>query len=206
MKIIILGAGQVGGTLAEHLANEQNDITVVDTDGEKLRAAAGPSGHRHRRGGGIPPQYPVEGRRGRRRYARRRHQQRRDQHDGLPGGPYPVQHPDQDFPGSLSPVPRLPGATVQQGSHTGRRDHRAGTTGDQEYPAADRQPRRAAGTGFRRGEGAAGRGAGLPRRADRRPGTAGNSQAHAQGGHPGRRHFSPGPPYHPRGQYGCGSR
>ena len=38
MKIIILGAGQVGGTLAEHLANEQNDITVVDTDGDKLRA------------------------------------------------------------------------------------------------------------------------------------------------------------------------
>ena len=38
MKIIILGAGQVGGTLAEHLANEQNDITVVDTDAEKLRA------------------------------------------------------------------------------------------------------------------------------------------------------------------------
>ena len=38
MKIIILGAGQVGGTLAEHLANEQNDITVVDTDGGKLRA------------------------------------------------------------------------------------------------------------------------------------------------------------------------
>jgi trk/ktr system potassium uptake protein len=38
MKIIILGAGQVGGTLAEHLANEQNDIIVVDTDGEKLRA------------------------------------------------------------------------------------------------------------------------------------------------------------------------
>ena len=38
MKIIILGAGQVGGTLAEHLANEQNDIIVVDTDSEKLRA------------------------------------------------------------------------------------------------------------------------------------------------------------------------
>jgi trk system potassium uptake protein TrkA len=38
MKIIILGAGQVGGTLAEHLANEQNDIIVVDTDGDKLRA------------------------------------------------------------------------------------------------------------------------------------------------------------------------
>ncbi len=38
MKIIILGAGQVGGTLAEHMANEQNDITVVDTDADKLRA------------------------------------------------------------------------------------------------------------------------------------------------------------------------
>jgi trk system potassium uptake protein TrkA len=38
MKIIILGAGQVGGTLAEHLANEKNDITVVDTDAERLRA------------------------------------------------------------------------------------------------------------------------------------------------------------------------
>lgn len=38
MKIIILGAGQVGGTLAEHLANEANDIIVVDTNTEKLRA------------------------------------------------------------------------------------------------------------------------------------------------------------------------
>ncbi|WP_062386291.1 Trk system potassium transporter TrkA [Pseudomonas abietaniphila] len=38
MKIIILGAGQVGGTLAEHLASEANDITVVDTDPDRLRA------------------------------------------------------------------------------------------------------------------------------------------------------------------------
>ncbi|WP_296251347.1 Trk system potassium transporter TrkA [Pseudomonas sp. UBA4194] len=38
MKIIILGAGQVGGTLAEHLAGEANDITVVDTDPDRLRA------------------------------------------------------------------------------------------------------------------------------------------------------------------------
>lgn len=37
MKIIILGAGQVGGTLAEHLASEANDITVVDTNGDRLR-------------------------------------------------------------------------------------------------------------------------------------------------------------------------
>lgn len=37
MKIIILGAGQVGGTLAENLANEENDITVVDTNLPRLR-------------------------------------------------------------------------------------------------------------------------------------------------------------------------
>ena len=37
MKIIILGANQVGSTLAETLANEQNDITVVDTDVKRLR-------------------------------------------------------------------------------------------------------------------------------------------------------------------------
>jgi trk system potassium uptake protein len=37
MKIIILGAGQVGGSLAEHLARENNDITVVDNSMERLR-------------------------------------------------------------------------------------------------------------------------------------------------------------------------
>jgi trk system potassium uptake protein TrkA len=37
VKIIILGAGQVGGSLAEHLASEANDITVVDTDADRLR-------------------------------------------------------------------------------------------------------------------------------------------------------------------------
>jgi trk system potassium uptake protein TrkA len=36
MKIIILGAGQVGGTLAQNLANEANDITVVDHDEDRL--------------------------------------------------------------------------------------------------------------------------------------------------------------------------
>ncbi len=36
MKIIILGAGQVGSSLAENLASEDNDITVVDKDGRKL--------------------------------------------------------------------------------------------------------------------------------------------------------------------------
>ena len=37
MKILILGAGQVGSTVAESLVSEANDIIVVDTDAEKLR-------------------------------------------------------------------------------------------------------------------------------------------------------------------------
>ncbi len=36
MKIVILGGGQVGGTLAENLVGEDNDITVVDTDMARL--------------------------------------------------------------------------------------------------------------------------------------------------------------------------
>ncbi len=37
MKILILGAGQVGGTLAENLANEAFDVTLVDKDANRLR-------------------------------------------------------------------------------------------------------------------------------------------------------------------------
>ena len=37
MKIIILGANKIGASLAENLAKEANDITVVDPDGERLR-------------------------------------------------------------------------------------------------------------------------------------------------------------------------
>jgi trk system potassium uptake protein TrkA len=36
LKILILGAGQVGSTVAESLVGEANDITVVDMDGDKL--------------------------------------------------------------------------------------------------------------------------------------------------------------------------
>jgi len=38
MKIVILGAGQVGTSVAESLASEDNDITVVDVDRTRLRA------------------------------------------------------------------------------------------------------------------------------------------------------------------------
>ncbi len=37
MRIVILGAGQVGGTLASNLAHEDNDITLVDLNEARLR-------------------------------------------------------------------------------------------------------------------------------------------------------------------------
>ncbi|KPJ67469.1 MAG: potassium transporter peripheral membrane component [Coxiella sp. DG_40] len=37
MKIVILGAGQVGGTLAENLVGEKHDITLVDIDATRLK-------------------------------------------------------------------------------------------------------------------------------------------------------------------------
>jgi trk system potassium uptake protein TrkA len=37
LKIVILGAGQVGSTLAESLVSEQNDITVVDHQAPRLK-------------------------------------------------------------------------------------------------------------------------------------------------------------------------
>ena len=36
MKIIILGAGQVGSTLAANLVSEDNDITLVDNESVRL--------------------------------------------------------------------------------------------------------------------------------------------------------------------------
>jgi trk system potassium uptake protein TrkA len=54
VKIIILGAGQVGSNLAEHLVREGNDLTVVDIDADKLtllqdrldlRTVLGPASH-----------------------------------------------------------------------------------------------------------------------------------------------------------------
>ena len=38
MKIIIVGAGQVGGTLAENLAREYADITLIDINERALRS------------------------------------------------------------------------------------------------------------------------------------------------------------------------
>jgi trk system potassium uptake protein TrkA len=55
MKIIILGAGQVGGSLAQNLAHEASDITVVDPDGDRLRELQDRLDIRTIRGSGSHP-------------------------------------------------------------------------------------------------------------------------------------------------------
>jgi len=41
MKVIILGAGQVGASVAEGLVSEESDITIVDYDGQRLARLQG---------------------------------------------------------------------------------------------------------------------------------------------------------------------
>lgn len=55
MNIIILGAGRVGESVAESLASEQNDITVIDTDPVRLRALQDRLDLRGVAGNGIQP-------------------------------------------------------------------------------------------------------------------------------------------------------
>ncbi len=55
MKIIILGAGRVGESVAESLLSESNDITVVDTDPVRLRVLQDRMDLRAVTGNGIQP-------------------------------------------------------------------------------------------------------------------------------------------------------
>jgi trk system potassium uptake protein TrkA len=55
MKILILGAGRVGESVAESLVSEQNDITVIDTDPQRLAALQDRLDLRGVAGNGIQP-------------------------------------------------------------------------------------------------------------------------------------------------------
>ncbi len=55
MRIIILGAGRVGESVAESLVSEQNDITVIDPNPERLRALEERLDLRGVAGNGIQP-------------------------------------------------------------------------------------------------------------------------------------------------------
>ena len=60
MKIIILGAGRVGYSVADSLVSEKNDITVIDTDAERLRDLEARFDLRGVVGNGIDPQVLAE--------------------------------------------------------------------------------------------------------------------------------------------------
>src|SRR5688572_21009540 len=60
MKIVILGAGQVGSSVAESLASEQNDLTIVDIDAKRLRALQDRLDLRTVTGSGAHPSVLVE--------------------------------------------------------------------------------------------------------------------------------------------------
>lgn len=60
MKIIILGAGRVGQSVADSLVSEHNDITVIDTDAERLRDLESRFDLRGVVGNGIDPQVLAE--------------------------------------------------------------------------------------------------------------------------------------------------
>jgi trk system potassium uptake protein TrkA len=55
MRIIILGAGRVGESVAESLVSEQNDITIVDRDPQRLRELEDRHDLRGVAGNGIQP-------------------------------------------------------------------------------------------------------------------------------------------------------
>jgi trk system potassium uptake protein TrkA len=55
MRIIILGAGRVGESVAASLVSEQNDITVIDTDADRLRTLEDRLDLRGVAGNGIQP-------------------------------------------------------------------------------------------------------------------------------------------------------
>lgn len=55
MKIIILGAGQVGSTLAANLASEENDIVLIDDNAERLGNIQGKYDLQVIRGNGASP-------------------------------------------------------------------------------------------------------------------------------------------------------
>ena len=55
MNIVILGAGRVGESVAESLASEQNDITLIDTDPARLNALQDRLDLRGVTGNGIQP-------------------------------------------------------------------------------------------------------------------------------------------------------
>jgi trk system potassium uptake protein TrkA len=105
MKILILGAGRVGESVAESLVSEKNDITVIDTDPQRLRELQDRLDLR----GVVGQRHPALGA-ARRRHRGRRHADRlraagRDQPRGLQGGARRLQRAHHHRPHAQPRVP-----------------------------------------------------------------------------------------------------
>ena len=99
MKILILGAGQVGRTAAHHLSREEaNEVTVVDTNEDVLRDLQDRLDVRTVAGNAAYPDGARSRRRRRGRHPRRAHQQRRSQHVACEVAFTLFRTPDQDRP------------------------------------------------------------------------------------------------------------
>jgi 2-polyprenyl-6-methoxyphenol hydroxylase-like FAD-dependent oxidoreductase len=110
VKIIILGAGQVGRTAAYHLSREEaNDVTVVDSDDDVLRDLQDRLDIRTVSGNAANPSM-LEAPAARTRTCRRADEQRRSEHGRLPGRVDAVQDADQDRAHPRALVPEAPRA------------------------------------------------------------------------------------------------
>ena len=144
---LVLGAGQVGSYVAESLVCEANDITVVDTDAERLNPLQDRLDLRTVVGNAAHPSDAGAGRHARCRHAAGGDAKRRSQPGGLQAGRQPVQHPDQD---RAHPRRRLPGAPgdVLARIILRRFLHLPGADPHRLHRQADRVSRGAAGAGI----------------------------------------------------------
>ena len=168
LKIIILGAGQVGSSVAEALCSEANDITVVDTDAGAPEAAAGPARSAHRRRQRRAPAGADAGRRRRRRPDFRGDAQRRNQSRRVQARRQAVQHADAH---RAHPRHRLSVASgdFRSGLPRGRSCDLSRADHHRLHRQADRISGSAAGARIRRRQSEPGRGARVSRRPDGRP-------------------------------------
>ena len=101
MKILILGAGQVGSTAAYSLAREEaNEVTIVDRNPDVLRELQDRLDIRTVVGHASHPDVLERAGGKRRRHDHRADEQRRDQHGRVPGRVHAVPHADADRPHS----------------------------------------------------------------------------------------------------------
>ena len=55
MKIIILGGGSIGGSVAKELSSEENDVVVIDNNDENLEPIKSVEGIQTLHGNGSSP-------------------------------------------------------------------------------------------------------------------------------------------------------